>query len=260
MSSPRAIRRAAEREAQKLARKAAQPNQNFSANHPQPEPRPAISEAQLAANRANAALSTGPTSSEGKVKSALNAVKTGLTGRTVLLPTDDAAAYEHHVREFQLEYRPVGTHESLLVQSIADSFWRIQRIRSLEMAIFARGRCEFAEQFEHEDRSCRAALIDCHTFLSYEKQIRNLQIQEARLFRRYEKDSAELRTIKQQRRAQEAEADETVCKSGSPARPRTATNGFEFSNSAPVTPVPAPTPNAEPEFTASGPEFIVSAA
>jgi hypothetical protein len=39
----------------------------------------------------NAQLSTGPRSAEGKAVS-MNAVKTGLTGRTVLLPSDDAEA------------------------------------------------------------------------------------------------------------------------------------------------------------------------
>ena len=52
------------------------------------------SEAQIKANRANAQNSSGPKSPEGKAKSSLNAVKTGLTGRTVLLPGDDAAAYD----------------------------------------------------------------------------------------------------------------------------------------------------------------------
>ena len=48
---------------------------------------PPISDRRLAANIANAQLSTGPRTSAGKSKSSLNAVKTGLTGRTVLLPT-----------------------------------------------------------------------------------------------------------------------------------------------------------------------------
>jgi hypothetical protein len=45
---------------------------------------------QLAANRTNAQLSTRPRSDEGKHKSALNAVKTGLTGITILLASSDA--------------------------------------------------------------------------------------------------------------------------------------------------------------------------
>jgi hypothetical protein len=55
---------------------------------------------QIQGNRANALLSTGPTSLEGKVNSSLNAVRTGLTGRTVLLPSEDAALYTAHVERF----------------------------------------------------------------------------------------------------------------------------------------------------------------
>jgi hypothetical protein len=53
-----------------------------------------MTDQQLAANRANTQLSTGPTSPEGKAKASLNAVKTALTGRTVLLSCDDAAMRE----------------------------------------------------------------------------------------------------------------------------------------------------------------------
>src|ERR1700761_9360167 len=100
--------------------------------------------AQIAANQANSKLSTGPTSLEGKAKSSLNAVKTGLTGRTVLLPGDDAALYESHVAGFFARYEPAGDEERNLVQSLADTEWRLLRIPSLEMGIYAVGRIEFA--------------------------------------------------------------------------------------------------------------------
>jgi hypothetical protein len=138
-----------------------------------------ISDKQLAANQANAQLSTGPTSPEGKAKSSLNAVKTALTGRAVLLPTDDAAAYERHHTAYHEELRPVGPRETALVQSLADIHWRLGRIPALEMAIYARGRSQFANKFDHEDESVRAGLIELETFLAYEKQLRNLQLQEA---------------------------------------------------------------------------------
>jgi hypothetical protein len=54
------------------------------------------SEASINANRANAQSSTGPTSATGKAKASLNALKTGPTGVTVLLPSDDAEPTNPH--------------------------------------------------------------------------------------------------------------------------------------------------------------------
>jgi hypothetical protein len=93
--------------------------------------------AQITANQKNAQLSSGPTSIDGKSKSSLNAVKTGLTGRTVLLPGDDAAAYEAHVTSFFSRHQPVGDEEHNLVQSLADTEWRLLRIPALEFGIYA---------------------------------------------------------------------------------------------------------------------------
>jgi hypothetical protein len=163
---------------------------------------------RMEANRANAQSSTGPRTEAGKAKSSLNAVKSGLTGRTVLLPADDATEYQRHLAAFAEEFEPVGFRESELVQSIADTWWRLRRIPALESALFAKGRIEFAELFEEHEAAARPHLIDAHTFIVYEKQIRNLQLQEARLARRREKETAELRNLQEQRKQ----------------------NGFEFAN------------------------------
>ncbi len=47
-------------------------------------------------------------------------------------------------------------------------------------------------------------MIELRTFLTYEKQLRNLQLQEVRLARRYEKDTAELRKMQLERDQREA--------------------------------------------------------
>jgi hypothetical protein len=95
-------------------------------------------------NRANAQLSTGPTSEAGKAKSSKNALKTALTGRTVLLPEDDAERYEQHLLEYRKAYQPVGERECELVQSLADTTWRLDRIPGLEEALYAIGCSELA--------------------------------------------------------------------------------------------------------------------
>ncbi|MBV8550217.1 MAG: hypothetical protein JOY54_02875 [Acidobacteriaceae bacterium] len=159
------------------------------------------SKAQVAANRANAQLSTGPKSEEGKAKSSLNAVKTGLTGRTVLLPTEDASAYEAHITRFFKEWDPATDAERALVQSLADTEWRLLRIPSLEAGIYALGRLEFADKFAHEeDLTIRKSLIEAQVFLTYRRDLNNLSIQEARLRRQRENDTAELKELQEQRR------------------------------------------------------------
>ena len=158
------------------------------------------SSAQIAANQRNAQLSTGPTSETGKAKSSLNAVKTGLTGRTVLLPSDDAAVYEAHVAEFMKRLAPVGEDEQNLAQALADTEWRLLRIPTLEMGIYALGRVEFAELFANEDEAVRKHLIQAKIFLVYQRQLNNLCIQEGRLRRQREKDSAALRQLQEDRK------------------------------------------------------------
>ncbi len=156
-------------------------------------------EKQFEANRENAKLSTGPRTAEGKSKSSFNAVKTGLTGRTVLLSGDDATVYQEQVQRFIDQYRPEGEEERTLVQSIADTEWRLLRIPSLEAGIYALGRLEFASLFDHDDPAVCAALIEAKTFLAYQKQINNLGVQETRLRRQLENDRERLKQIQNTR-------------------------------------------------------------
>jgi len=157
------------------------------------------SAAQVAASRINGALSHGPTSETGKATSSLNALKTGLTGRTVLLPSEDAALYEAHLTRFREQYKPVGDQELALVQSIADTEWRLARIPSLEMGIYALGRMEFADLFPEYDQDSLKILIEARTYLAYQRQLNNLSIQEGRLRRQAEKDLAALQALQQPR-------------------------------------------------------------
>jgi hypothetical protein len=158
--------------------------------------------AQIAANQKNAQLSTGPTSETGKAKSSVNAVKTGLTGRTVLLPNEDAVLYEAHVSQFMKSQAPLGDDERNLVQSLADTEWRLLRIPALEMGVYAVGRLEFAELFANEDEAARKHLIEAKVFLAYQRQLNNLSIQESRLRRQREKDVAALNELRQERQRQ----------------------------------------------------------
>ena len=88
-------------------------------------------------NRANSLHSTGPKTQAGKKRSSLNAVRHGLTGKTVVMPNDDLKAYQAHLESFNDEYDPKGPTEAHLVQALADTSWRLNRIAALETGLLS---------------------------------------------------------------------------------------------------------------------------
>src|SRR5947207_15346491 len=82
-------------------------------------------------NRANAQHSTGPRTEAGKQRSSLNALRHGLTGHTIVLPSDDVVAYERHCKEVHDQYQPKNKMEVLLAQMLADLAWRLNRITAI---------------------------------------------------------------------------------------------------------------------------------
>ena len=160
-----------------------------------------LSEAQLNANRANAQLSTGPQTPEGKRTVSHNALKTGLTGRTILLPTDDLAAYETHLASVEARYRPATDEERLHAQSIAHIEWRLLRIPTIETGILALGRKRFADTHSDESPENRAVLIEAEVALEFQKQLANLALQETRLNRQHERETAKLEKLQTARKA-----------------------------------------------------------
>jgi len=159
-------------------------------------------DAQINANRANAQSSTGPSSPEGKLKSSHNALKTGLTGRTILLPTDDVGAYENFVEILKRKYQPGDAYEKHLVQSIADTEWRLLRIPTLESGYYALGRHELAAECAHESNDqVRAVMLEALIDRTYKKDLRNLALQERRLRAQLAKFVAELTELQEERDA-----------------------------------------------------------
>jgi hypothetical protein len=168
---------------------------------------PFVSDARLNANRANAQFSTGPKTEEGKAKSSMNAVKTGLTGRTVLLPSDDAVIYQQHLDRHFARFAPATDQEKALVQTIADTEWRLLRIAPLEAGIYAVGRRKLADLFpEEKDPINREALIQAEIFMTYRKDFSNLALQERRLRNQRKADIAELRELQKERLEKAARA------------------------------------------------------
>jgi hypothetical protein len=133
-------------------------------------------------------------------------VKTGLTGHTVLLPTDDVAAYQAVIARFTERWQPQTEEERVLVQSLADTDWRLQRIPSLEYGIYALGAEEFAEEFSSEpDPAIRSSKVQTKTFVVHHKKLMSLQSQDARLRRHRQQDEQRLQRLQGDRRYLEAQ-------------------------------------------------------
>src|SRR6266566_7794399 len=91
---------------------------------------------QIEANRRNAKQSTGPRTSTGKTKVAMNAVKHGLLAQQVVLPNEDEEEFAEFTFRLAHELLPVGELEDLLVGMIAACAWRLRRLQRVEKGLF----------------------------------------------------------------------------------------------------------------------------
>src|SRR6266496_439054 len=84
------------------------------------------------ANRRNAQNSTGPRTPEGKAASATNSTTHGLSSAFRLLPHEDATAFDQLFETYTGEFSPSSEHERFLVSEMAQSRWRLDRVRRFE--------------------------------------------------------------------------------------------------------------------------------
>src|SRR5690348_11013261 len=95
-------------------------------------------QAQIAANQANAQLSTGPTSEAGRAAAARNNFRHGLTTSSEfwVLPSESQTDYLKLLAQFQQEHQPETPTEEALVQALAEHHWLRHRAMRLEEACF----------------------------------------------------------------------------------------------------------------------------
>jgi hypothetical protein len=82
--------------------------------------------------RANAQFSTGPKTTEGKVASSQNNFKHGLYSKQLVLPCESAADLDALKLDLRSEHQPANTTEEILVNEMAEHYWRIKRARLFE--------------------------------------------------------------------------------------------------------------------------------
>ena len=116
-------------------------------------------EAQIAANRANAQLSTGPRTPEGKAISSQNALRHHNLAKAVLTRAECRHRFSEFVAGFHAEYQPCTATEVALVDSLATARWKALRISNFEAVRIDR---EFDAQqdpaFETMDNDIRTGI------------------------------------------------------------------------------------------------------
>jgi hypothetical protein len=108
-----------------------------------------VSEAQLAANRANGARSLGPRTIEGKMNSRMNACKHLLTAQ-VAVAEGDTEAIRSRIKAFMQDLRPKTEVGTILIGQMATLSVRMERAAEHETAAIALKVRHAADDFDDE--------------------------------------------------------------------------------------------------------------
>jgi hypothetical protein len=97
---------------------------------------------QIEANRRNSQKSTGPTSVTGKAASSMNALKTGIHAKSLVLPTEKLTDLELLIAEYYQHHQPATPDARALVDDLIYCEWLQRRLRAAETQLWA---------FDHKD-------------------------------------------------------------------------------------------------------------
>src|ERR1035437_6511857 len=87
---------------------------------------------QIEANRRNAQKSTGPTSVTGKATSSMNALKTGIDAKSLVLPSENRAHLDQLIDDFYQHHQPTTPDARGLVDELIYCEWMLRRLRVAE--------------------------------------------------------------------------------------------------------------------------------
>ena len=196
----------------------------------------AISDKQLAANRANSQKSTGPRTEAGKNISKHNAFQHGLTGNATVMTIEDAREQRDFTEAYIKSLNPVGPAETQLAGVIALDNWRLNRVKTLEENTLSLGEMKFFDSIEAEHPRIHHAMCQAAAFTKELKTFNTLSLYEQRITRNIHKNMKLFWEMQDRRKAEE--------RLDAKAKPLTRAasssyeeNGFAFSN--------APSPLAE---------------
>ena len=97
------------------------------------------------------------------------------------------------------------------MQVIGTTEWRLNRLPALEAGIYAVGLLEHADLFlDESDPITRERNVQSKLYLLYEKQFKNLSLQERRLRSQHKADTTELKQLQQDRIEKAKQAEQAI--------------------------------------------------
>jgi hypothetical protein len=94
-------------------------------------------EKQIAANRRNAAKSTGPRSPEGKARSSMNALKSGVDAE--IIPGENPGALAELTNQYLRRWRPTTPEQRCYVDTLIRNDWVLSRLARAESDLWQYG-------------------------------------------------------------------------------------------------------------------------
>jgi hypothetical protein len=87
---------------------------------------------RITASRANAALSRGPITPEGKARSSANAIRHGLLAKCIVLENESGPGFDDLVAQHIERFAPADGVEFGIVEELAAAHWRMCRAWAIE--------------------------------------------------------------------------------------------------------------------------------
>ena len=151
--------------------------------------------------RANGAKSHGPVTEEGRKKSSMNALKHGLTARTVLFSNDNHDEYNALLESYIQSLQPIDPVEMDLVVDMVNAKWQQRRVQKLETELFDREMDEQKERLNEKYESYDETFEQTYAFrmLTHCPSLQMLHREASRLERTYHRALNDLLRLRQVR-------------------------------------------------------------
>jgi hypothetical protein len=94
---------------------------------------------RIVSSKINGALSRGPTTAEGKRRSALSRMRHGLLSKCVVLENESSELWDAVLGDHKAYFKPRNDVEEGMVEDIACAYWRLRRAMAIETSMFNSG-------------------------------------------------------------------------------------------------------------------------